>query len=89
MHSHAGLGVGRPCPKRGAIQAHRSTLPIGGRGVKKGGRERDGEREHQSLTITPPHPHLKNAGFIALADHLVSAQHRVLGGNQMNNPMTW
>ena len=60
-----------------------------GWGVRKGGRERDDEREHQSLTITPPHPHLEDAGFMALADHLVSPQHRVLGGNQMNNPMTW
>lgn len=63
MHSHAGLGVGRPCPKPGAIQAHRSTLPIGGGRMKKGGRERDGEREHQSLMITLPHPISKTQGL--------------------------
>jgi hypothetical protein len=43
VHWHVGLGIRRPCPKRGAIEAHGWALPSAERE-----REREDEAEHGS-----------------------------------------
>lgn len=66
-----GAGGREAVPQMGSHTGPQERTSHQGWGVKKGGRERDGEREHQSLTITPPLPHLEDAGFIALADQTI------------------